>query len=189
MDEKLLSAMRRELIAAASEPGRHEAVNTLLGFGVSTDTVGAGNMTPLMLACKAKLVETVEVLIDHGANINVQDSNGSTALMHAYQCCETPEIPRLLHDAGADMRIVNKTKQVAMHYALEAGRVDNILLALAHDDMAHDPEKVAPFTGTAEVMTQVALGMAPVWRLTPAAKAMKTGRPEKGGDRMAVEKK
>ena len=62
--------------------------------------------TPLMVACRFNSPEIVRILIDAGANLNICDNNGYTALCiaacHAYYKCA-----KLLILAGADLHIRN----------------------------------------------------------------------------------
>ena len=54
-----------------------------------------------MSAAKAKNVETVKILIRAGADLNVQDSEGRTALMLAASNSDSA-LMRVLRDAGVE---------------------------------------------------------------------------------------
>lgn len=66
--------------------------------------------TPLMLACWKSNLQAARLLIEHGSDVNVKDSSGSTALMHVIRMPEfmrrdggRKSLVRLLIDAGADV--------------------------------------------------------------------------------------
>ncbi len=61
-------------------------------------------------------INAVRALIDLGANVNVQDNNGTTPLMHAVEY-NRPEILRLLIARGADINHKNKLGDSALMYA------------------------------------------------------------------------
>lgn len=64
------------------------------------------SQTALILACRNCMtdstVDTVKILIECGANLNVQDDEGWTALMHVVRMVGSIEVVKLLLDCGAD---------------------------------------------------------------------------------------
>lgn len=58
----------------------------------------------------------VKLLLENGADINLQDENGETALMYAIQTGNKETI-KLLIDNGADLNIMNKAKVNALFLA------------------------------------------------------------------------
>ena len=60
--------------------------------------------TPLHWAARAGKIEIVRMLIDAGANVNVQTNGGSTPLHEAVRYGSV-EIVRMLIDAGADVNL------------------------------------------------------------------------------------
>lgn len=65
-------------------------------------------------------VELVEYLLQHGANVNLRDNDGNTAL----HFCETARAAKLLVDAGADLTLANSEDATAADVALEEGFED-----------------------------------------------------------------
>lgn len=62
--------------------GDFETVKKMVEFGSDVNEKSNG-MTPLMIASRYNRVEIVELLLKNGANINLKDSKGKTALQHA----------------------------------------------------------------------------------------------------------
>jgi len=62
--------------------GDFETVKKMVEFGSDVNEKSNG-MTPLMIASRYNRVEIVELLLKNGANINLKDAKGKTALQHA----------------------------------------------------------------------------------------------------------
>jgi len=66
----------------------------------------------------------VRLLIQGGADVNISDYKGMTALMHAC-ASEANEVALALIEMGAEIHIVCKEQQTALHYALSCHIEDN----------------------------------------------------------------
>lgn len=77
------------------------------------------NETTLMRRAEVGDVEAVKILIEYGADVNVQDRGGETPLMKATRSRKT-RIVRELLEAGADMNTSDYTGKTAMDYAIAA---------------------------------------------------------------------
>jgi ankyrin repeat protein len=66
-----------------------------------------GGSTPLISACLFGKTIMAKMLIDAGADLNLQNNDGSTALITASFFCR-PEIVKMLLDKGANKTIKNK---------------------------------------------------------------------------------
>ena len=76
-------------------------------------TVGQGGDTMLMLAANKGYTETVELLIKHGANLNIQSNDGDTALILAANKGYT-ETVELLIKHGANLNIQSNDGNTAL---------------------------------------------------------------------------
>lgn len=80
---------------------------------------GNGSATPLMYASSAGHTKTVQVLIKNGANVNVRDDDGDTALAYAAVRGAPIDLVKTLLSAGADVNIKNNRGQTALMLATE----------------------------------------------------------------------
>jgi hypothetical protein len=71
-----------------------------------------GGSSPLISASLFGKTEIAQLLIDAGADLNIQNNEGSTALITAAFFCR-PQIVKLLLDKGADKTIKNNYSQTA----------------------------------------------------------------------------
>lgn len=76
--------------------------------------------TPLMVALKPHngnicSLEAIRILLDHGADPNLQDSTGKTPLMYA--ASRDRHVVKLLIDSGAESHLQNKKGSFAKNYA------------------------------------------------------------------------
>ena len=86
--------------------------------------------TPLIKAVKEGNYNIARILIENGADLNIQnEGDGSTALIEAVRTdrlrpVERVNIARMLIDNGADIHIQDKDGDTAYGIAEEIGRVD-----------------------------------------------------------------
>ncbi len=94
-----------------------------------------------MLACSSAATNCARFLLEHGADPNDRDRNGTTALLFA--CSEGDlELVELLIANGADTRITNGTRCTPLLAAGLAGKLSTIryLLANGHASIAERDE-------------------------------------------------
>jgi ankyrin repeat protein len=82
---------------------------------------------PIQSAVAAGQTEIVRMLLKQGANPNVREQNGDTALHAAAQNADVDTI-RLLLFGGADLNIKNDENKTPLDLALEAGHAQAALL-------------------------------------------------------------
>lgn len=71
--------------------------------------------TPLVLASKVGLIDTVRVILDAGARLNTQDGSGETACIAAVRALAT-DVVELLVERGADLSIADSNDCTALSY-------------------------------------------------------------------------
>ena len=134
-----------------------DGVQLLLQYGADVDGQdwGCGN-TALMRAIEEDRSETVKVLVEHGANLELTNNKGHTAFLIA---CELGllDIARLLLDKGVDVESQDPDGTSALSRACDGGYDSVVELQLKHD---------------ADVKSQNAVGATP---LTCAAAAWDGG--------------
>jgi ankyrin repeat protein/Cdc6-like AAA superfamily ATPase len=93
----------------------------------------------------ASAVKTVQVLLDAGADVNLKNKGGNTALHVAAEGSKV-EVVDLLLKAGADVTVEDKWKQTALHIAAWRSTSDVIgmLLDAGADAKAVDVFKMTP---------------------------------------------
>ena len=96
---------------------RIEIAEKLILAGASTKVGDGLNTIPLMIASWYCRRTIVSLLLDHGADVNVIDKDGYSALMHSAQNCEEREIPGLLLRYGAKVNVVAQNGHMALYIA------------------------------------------------------------------------
>ena len=86
--------------------GNLRAVNRLLAQSVKGIDGNHPCESPLYLAIWNQEVEMAKSLIEHGANVNAKDDDGTTPL-HWAAHCERPATVQLLIDMGADVNAIS----------------------------------------------------------------------------------
>jgi ankyrin repeat protein len=77
------------------------ALKTLLDQGVSPNEADSRGVTPLMNAAAIGSLESMQLLVKRGADVNAQNAFGSTVLMWS---AHDPGRVRLLLEHGADVK-------------------------------------------------------------------------------------
>jgi uncharacterized protein len=94
----------------ACEKGSAAMIDLLLRAGVDPNSANPGGETALMTASKTGNVDAVKLLLDHGASINMKESQrGQTALMWAV-LENHPDVVKLLLAHGADINAQTKVE-------------------------------------------------------------------------------
>lgn len=136
------------LLLAWSAAGRDDAVRKLLDENEEVD-IGVRDddgWTALMYAVRGGHEKTVQVLLDHGANVHSENNDGGTAL-HVAAEYGRPEIAKALLRAGADYEARDALGRTPFYRAFEnkhAGVIDVLHAAAQADARRYAPEETAP---------------------------------------------
>lgn len=134
------------VILSASYSGDHVLVERLLREGHSPNTVSSGGWTPLMLAAAGASLPTMHVLLQLGAEVDVQDRDGWSPLMF---CTHSANLPcmKLLLEAQANIFLVNKDNLTVLAMATAEGHVEafNLIVSMTfcHELVTGHTEHVA----------------------------------------------
>ncbi|XP_037044610.1 uncharacterized protein LOC119080396 isoform X1 [Bradysia coprophila] len=129
------------------------------------------NQTALMLAVSHGNLDMVQMLLDAGADINIQDEDGSTALMCAAEHGRIDIVKLLLAQSECDSCITDIDGSTALKISLDAGHRDIGVLLYAHEHITRG--KTSPYTSLRRKKKQSALSR-PTSVSTPASPAPST---------------
>ena len=109
----------------ASSAGDDSRVRELLADGSDPDEYKDGNgWTALIVAARYGRDSTVSILIQHGADLNIQDNDGKTALQRATWNGKYEFTTKLIK-AGADLNIKDKDgKTIFLDYSNVIARLE-----------------------------------------------------------------
>ncbi|CAG4945878.1 unnamed protein product [Parnassius apollo] len=96
-----------------------ESVSDIANYG------NTENITPLHIVSSQGRLDVMQLLIDHGAMIDVQDFDGHTALHDAALAMQAQALNILLF-AGADPEILNESNFTAFHFACYKGCLESV---------------------------------------------------------------
>lgn len=99
--------------------------------------------TALMLAVSHGRLDMVRLLVESGADMNIQDEDGSTALMCAAEHGHTEIVKHLLSQPDCDASITDCDGSTALNIAMDAGNRDIGVLLYAHE---HFSRGSSPYT-------------------------------------------
>jgi ankyrin repeat protein len=112
-------------------------VEKILKSGVNINHQCQNDFTALMHAVRLSKIDAIKILLQYGANTDLQNPDGFTALIDA--CIvenSNPEIVKLLLDAGANVHIRTNSGGTAIKYAQTEEIIQMLLNAGA------DPQQI-----------------------------------------------
>ena len=126
-----------------------ELINNGADVNYQDESTGS---TALMLACQYNFPDMVSFLLEHGADLNLQADNGTTALMAAAGTSE--DLFDLLLSKGADLKIKAGDGTTALTQACIGVISENVPLTVVQKllDIGADPNE-APSSGYADGYT------------------------------------
>ena len=118
-----------------------EVLSCLIENGADVNLSTDNNRTPLMTACEYGHVNTVTFLIEHGANVNLQDRDGLTAVHYAVRGSQACEILSCLMENGADVDTKTFDDCTPLMIAAEIGDTKVATFLIEHGANVDLPDK------------------------------------------------
>lgn len=135
-DREMVGDFHRATPLLLAAYGGHRGIVALLAVLADVNARDPRGATALMLALEPhstvqklsrRVLSIVETLIQAGADLDLQDQKGNTALLWASQVGNSDAV-RLLYNAGADVRIKNHAGLTALDVAAQHDHADIIAL-------------------------------------------------------------
>ncbi len=144
--------------------GDSAKVLTLLQAGVSINAIDSSGTTALMAASSNGMKDTVKLLIDKGADLNIRRKTDGWSALTLASFFGFDNVVRLLLDGGADVNEKNNYGETALFHATSRGQEGCVQLLLAHgadvtpkNDKGYDALRVAQsrmYIGIAKAIEQ-----------------------------------
>ncbi|KAL1272781.1 hypothetical protein QQF64_028643 [Cirrhinus molitorella] len=138
------TAIMLAALTAAESPEDMEVAQQLLRMGKINARASQSGQTALMLAVSHGRTMMVQVLLDCGADLNIQDQDGSTALMCACEHGHTEIAKILLDRPECDVSPTDKDGHTALSVAMKASHSEIVELLKARADPATVTDPTAP---------------------------------------------
>lgn len=119
-------------LTAPDGPAGMEVVRKLMELGNINIRSNQTGQTALHLAVRHGRVVMVRLLLSYGADANIQDSQGTTALMFASERGHTHIARLLLERSQCDLSLTDKRGQTALSIAMQGSHTDTAALLQAH---------------------------------------------------------
>ncbi|KAM9349340.1 KN motif and ankyrin repeat domain-containing protein 4-like [Symphorus nematophorus] len=119
-------------LTAPDGPGGMEVVRKLMELGNIHIRSSQTGQTALHLAVRHGRVVMVRLLLSCGADANIQDSQGTTALMFAAERGHTHIARLLLERSQCDLTLTDKRGRTALSIAMQGSHTDTAALLQAH---------------------------------------------------------
>ena len=115
-----------------------DTLQAIINHGGGINAVNNDGATALLVACNARQMESVNVLLRSGADATVADANGDTCLHIVLQGEYNHKILQMLLDHGVHVNATNKNHQTAYMLASSQGNTD-AMHALLNAQVALSP--------------------------------------------------
>jgi len=112
--------------------GNVEAAELLLENGAMVDPRADGALTPLLRAVPYASETMMQLLIDHGADVNARDSLEYTPLMAAFYNPHAASIMKMLLDQGVEVDPRNNLRTTPLLQAVSYGKSEIVQMLLAY---------------------------------------------------------
>eukprot|EP01125_Pyxidicula_operculata_P012819 TRINITY_DN4221_c0_g1_i1.p1 TRINITY_DN4221_c0_g1~~TRINITY_DN4221_c0_g1_i1.p1 ORF type:complete len:277 (-),score=60.93 TRINITY_DN4221_c0_g1_i1:883-1692(-) len=119
----------------ALKRGHFGVVKSLVGCGANVNCSDKDGQTPLHLALSlfnenksSEVVEIINFLLQHGADVNRENCDGVTSLMMASELGDDILVQTLVENYGASLEAVDNDGENALFYAVREGRENVVRL-------------------------------------------------------------
>ncbi|KAM7401107.1 hypothetical protein PAMA_005343 [Pampus argenteus] len=119
-------------LTSPDDPGGMEVVRRLMEQGNINIRSSQTGQTALHLAVRHGRVVMVRLLLSCGADANIQDNQGTTALMFASERGYTHIARLLLERSQCDLNLTDKRGRTALSITMQGSHTDTAALLLAH---------------------------------------------------------
>ena len=116
------------LIYAVDADCNKEVLQAIIKHGA--EETNRSNRTALMIACQKGNIDTINILLNAGANPHISDANGNTCLHYAVDADCSKEVLEAVIKHGADVNATNKNSRTALMIACQKGNTDTINVLL-----------------------------------------------------------
>ena len=106
-----------EMLWLACEGGNLQILRLILSKYPWVNTFAENGRSPLMFASERGFCEMASLLLDMGAQVDLQNSNGMSALMF----CSNQEVAKLMLDSGAHVDLQDNAGRSALMFASKQG--------------------------------------------------------------------
>jgi uncharacterized protein len=155
--------VERLLLEHGARPNAPLKTPTLTRAHTPGDPVLNEGATPLMRAAKHGDFRSMQILLEHGADVSLKQKNGATALMLASglgrgQSAFSEDVgteadlfkaAQLLAERGADVTAVHDSGNTALHYAAQSGLNSVVMLLAQHGAVLDAKDKQGRTPGDA----------------------------------------
>ena len=118
------------LLNAVRENCNKETLQALIDHGAYIDARNKKNQTALLVACTMENTESMDILLNAGANPNTTDASGNTYLHNAVSKNSSKEVLQTIIDHRADANATNKSNQTALLLACKMKNTEAISVLL-----------------------------------------------------------
>lgn len=111
-------------VAAGQSKGRLACLEALIKAGADIEGTNNGGFTPLHYACATGKTDCAALLLQNGANVDVQGFTNRQTSLHCAAQRGDEECVTLLLDNGAYVNIVDSNGDTPLHFARRFGKTE-----------------------------------------------------------------
>ena len=126
IDNRGLMCIHHAVVAGCSK----EILQTIIDHGADVNAADKNNISPLILACHDGNVDAIDVLVNAGADHNIQGTQGLSLIHLAVYEGWSKEIFQAIIDHGSDINTIDKDGRTALMLAYRQENVEAISLLL-----------------------------------------------------------